>query len=72
MDREGAVFGIVVELHLRGVKTSFAVDKITNGGVFYDHFGPERVSGEAEKISTTICGDFDDDVGPASQNMFGF
>ncbi len=71
MDGEGTMLGIVVKLHLRGVIASLAVDKITDGGVFHDHTRPEGVTRKTEKIGTLISGDFDDDIGPAGQNMFG-
>lgn len=65
MDGERTVLAVVAEFHLRGIETGFAVDKITDGGVFDDHFGPERIAGKAEKISAFVGGDFNDDVGPA-------
>lgn len=66
MDGERAVFGVATEFHVRGVETGFAFNKIADGGVFFDHLGPERISGETEKISPSIGGDFDNDVSPAS------
>ena len=54
-----------MKLHLGGVVAGLAVDKITNGSVFDDHFGPERVARKTEKICTLIGGDFDDNIGPA-------
>ena len=65
MDGEGATLIVVAEFHLGGVVTSLAFDKITDGGVFYNHLRPERVSGEAEEIGALVSGDFDYDIGPA-------
>ena len=61
-----------MKLHLRGIKTSFTIDEITNGGIFDNHFRPERISGKAEKIGTTIGGDFNNNIGPAGENVFSF
>lgn len=41
---------VVVELHAGGVVAGLAIDKIADGGVFYDHFRPEWVTREPEKI----------------------
>ena len=71
MDGKGAMLVVVVELHLRGIVAGFAVNKITNSGVFDDHFGPEGVARKAEKIRALIGGDFDDDIGPTGENMLG-
>ena len=65
MDGEGTFLVVVVELHLGSVETGFAVDKIADGGVFDNHFGPERITRKAEEVGAFIGGDFDDDVGPA-------
>ena len=54
-----------------GVETGFAFDEITNRGVFDDHFGPEGVAGEAEKVRFLVGGYFNDDVGPTGEDMFG-
>ena len=70
--REGAALVVVMELHVRGVETGFAFDEIADGSVFDDHFGPERIAGKTEKVGFLIGGDFDDNVGPASENMVGF
>ena len=72
MNGKGALFGIVMEFHLGGIETSFTFDEVADGGIFDDHFGPERVARETEKECTAISGNFDDDVGPAGDNMFGF
>lgn len=72
VDGEWAILRVVVKFHLRGVKTGFAVDEIADGGVFNNHFGPERVAGETEEVSTLVGSDFDNDVGPASDDVFGF
>ena len=70
MNRKGAMFAVVVKLHLGSIEASFAVDEITNSGVFYDHFGPERITRKAKKIRAVRRGYFDDDISPASKNMF--
>ncbi len=72
VDGERTVLLVVAKFHLGSVETGFAVDKVADGGVFDNHFGPERIAGEAEKIGTFISGDFDDDVGPAGQDVLGF
>ncbi len=69
MDGERATLFIVAEFHLRSVVTGLAFDEIADSGVFYNHFGPERVSGESEKIGALVGGDFNYNVGPAGQNM---
>ena len=71
MDREWAAFVVVVELHLGGVEAGFAVDEVADGGVLYNHLGPEGVTGEAEEIGAFVGGDFDDDVGPAGEDVGG-
>ena len=58
-------------MHGRGVETGFAFDEVAKTRVFDDHFGPERVAREAEEELAVRGGDFDDDVGPAGDNMFG-
>ena len=63
---------IITELHLWCVVTSLALDKIADGGVFYDHTRPERVPGETEEIGALIGGNFNHNIGPTSQNMLGF
>ena len=68
---EGAVLLVVVEGHLWGVETGFALDEITESGVFDNHFGPEGVAGEAEEEVALVCGGFDDDIGPAGDDVFG-
>jgi len=65
MDGEGTIFFVVVELHLRGVETGFAFNEVADGGVFDNHFRPERVAGKAEEIVSGIGRDFNDDVSPA-------
>lgn len=60
---------VIVKLHLRGVETGLTVDKIANSGVFYDHFGPERVAGKSEKVGFLVGGDFDDDISPTGEDM---
>lgn len=65
------MFFVIVKLHLGSVETSLAIDKIANGGVFYDHFGPERVAREAEKVRALVCLYFYDNVGPAGEDMLG-
>lgn len=72
VDGEGAVVFVVVELHLGSVETSLAFDEVADGGVFFDHFGPEGVAREAEEIIAAVSGDFDDDVGPAGEDVLGF
>ena len=71
MDGKGAFLGVIAELHLGGVKASFAIDKVANGSVFDDHFGPERIAREAEEVIAVVGGDFDDDVGPAGEDVVG-
>lgn len=71
VDRKRTMLGIVVELHLRSVETSLTLDEVTDSGVFDDHLGPERIARETEKESTMISGDFDNNIGPASDNMLG-
>ena len=71
MNREGTAFVVVVEFHLGGIVAGFAVDEVADSGVFYDHARPERVSREAEEIGAFIGQNFDDDVGPASENVGG-
>ena len=65
MDREGAILGVVMKLHLGGVKTGFAFDEVTDCGVLDNHFRPERVAGETEEKVAFVGCDFDDDIGPA-------
>ena len=50
VDGKGAMVSIIMKRHLRGVVAGFAVDKVADGGVFDDHFRPEGIAGEAEKI----------------------
>ena len=69
VDGEGAALVVVAEVHLRGIETGLAVDKVTNGGVFYNHAGPERVAREAEKVRAAVGGDLDDNIGPAGQDV---
>ena len=57
---------------MRGIVASLAVDKVADGSVFDDHFGPKRVAGETEKIGAFVRGDFYDDISPTSKDMFGF
>ena len=62
---ERTVLLVVVEFHLGSIEAGFAIDKIADGGVFDDHFGPERIARKAEEIGAFVGGDFDDDIGPA-------
>ena len=71
VDGEGAFVFVVVEGHAGGVEAGFAFDEVAKFGVFDDHFGPEGVAGEAEEIVAGGGGDFDDDVGPAGEDVFG-
>ena len=64
MDGKGAMVSIVTEFHLGSVEAGFAIDKITDGGVFDDHFGPEGIARKTKKVGTFVSGDFDNDVGP--------
>ena len=50
VDGKRAMLGIVVKGHLWGVVAGFAVDKITDSGVFYNHLGPEGVARKTEEI----------------------
>ena len=70
VDGEGTLVLVVVESHAGGVEAGFPVDEVAKLGVFDDHFGPEGVSGEAEEEVPVVGGDFDDDVGPARDNLF--
>lgn len=70
MDREGAVVTIIVELHLRGVKTGFTFDEIANFGVFNNHFGPKWIAGEAEKVVAAGSTSLNDDISPTSNDVF--
>ena len=70
MDGERAVFAVIVQLHLGGIVASLAVDKVTNGSIFDDHFGPKRVARETEKIGAFVCGDFYDNISPTSKDVF--
>ena len=54
-----------------GVETSFTFDKIADSGVFDNHFGPKRIAGKAEKVGFLVGGDFDDNVGPTSEDVLG-
>ena len=65
------MFFVIVKLHLGSIETGLAIDKIANGGVFYNHFGPERVAWEAEKVRALVCLYFYDNVGPAGEDMLG-
>lgn len=71
MNGKGTLFRIVAELHLRGIEAGFAIYEVADGSVFDNHLGPEGVAGKTEKESTLIGGDFDDDIGPAGENVFG-
>lgn len=71
MDGKGALLRIVVEFHLRGVEASLAFDEVADGGILDDHLGPERVARETEKVGAMVGGDFDDDVSPAGDDVFG-
>ena len=71
MDGERAALIVVMKLHLRGVEAGFAFDEVADGGVFYDHARPEGVPREAEEIGAFIGQDFDDDIGPAGENVGG-
>jgi len=68
---ERAVLLVVVKSHLRGVETGFALNEITEFGVFDNHFGPEGVAGETEEEVALVCGGFDDDIGPSGDDVFG-
>lgn len=70
MNGEGAFF-MEVEGHGWGVETGFALYEIAETGVFYYHFCPKRVAGETKKIFALVCGDFDDDIGPAGNDVLG-
>ena len=65
------MLAIVMKLHLGSVKTSLAVDKVTDSGVFYYHFGPERIAWKTEEIRIIGGSDFNNDIGPASKDMLG-
>ena len=69
VDRKRTIFAIVVQLHLWSIKTGFAINEITNCGIFDNHFRPKRVAREAEKVRASIGADFNHDVGPAGENM---
>ena len=69
MDGERAMFFIIMKLHLGSVETGLAVDEITDGGVFDDHFGPKGIAREAEEIIAFVGGDFNDDVSPAGEDV---
>lgn len=64
-----AVF-VAEQFHVGGVETGFAFDEVTNSSVFHNHFGPERVAGEAEKVGFLVGGYLNNDVGPTSENVF--
>ena len=69
MNGEGAALVVVVEFHLGGIVAGLTVDEIADGGVFDDHFGPEGVSGEAEKVGALVGNYLHDDVSPASEDV---
>ena len=71
MNGEGAALVVVVEFHLGGIVAGLTVDEITDSGVFDDHFGPEGVSGEAEKVGALVGDYLHDDVGPAGEDVGG-
>lgn len=71
MDGKRTVFIVVTEFHLWCVEAGFAVNKITNRGVFYDHFGPKWVARKTKEEITFVGGYFNNDIGPASYNMIG-
>ena len=70
VDREGAFLIIVVKSHAGGIEACFALDVITKFRVFDNHFGPERISGETEEEAALVGCDFEDDVGPAGDDLF--
>ncbi len=69
MNGERTLFFVVVEGHAGSVEASFAFDEVTEFSVFDDHFGPEGISGEAEEEVAGVSGDFEDDVGPAGEDL---
>ena len=69
MNGEGAALVVVVEFHLGGIVAGLTVDEIADSGVFDDHFGPEGVSGEAEKVGALVGDHFHDDISPASEDV---
>lgn len=60
------MMSIITKFHLWSVETGFAFDKVANGSVFFDSFGPERISGKTEKVSGLIGFYFNNDISPAS------
>lgn len=68
--RKRAVFGIITELHLRSIKTSFTFDKVADFGIFHDHSGPKWIAWKTEEESTVFGGDLDHNISPAGDNMF--
>ena len=71
MDGERAAFVVVVELHLGGVIAGLAVDKLADGGILDDHFGPKRISWKTEKIGAVVGENLNDNIGPASEDVSG-
>lgn len=65
------MFGVVMQFHLWGIKTSFAVYELAYGSIFDYHFGPERIARKTEEIRTICGGDFYNNIGPAGDNMLG-
>ena len=71
VDGEGATFVIVVELHLGGVIAGLTIDEIADSGVFDNHFGPEGISGETEKIGAVVGENLNDNISPAGEDVGG-
>ena len=71
VNRKWAMMLIVMELHLWGVKTGFALYEIANGGVFDNHFGPKRIAWETEKIIALIGSNLYDNICPAGEDVLG-
>ena len=65
------MLAIVMKLHLGGVETGLAIDKVTDSGVFDYHFGPETIAWKTEEICTVGSSNFDNDICPASKDMLG-
>ena len=65
------MLAIVMKLHLGGVETGLAIDKVTDSGVFDYHFGPERIAWETEEICTVGSSNFNNNISPAGKDMLG-
>lgn len=69
MNGKGAAIFVAMQGHLWSVKTGFVLDEIANSSVFDDHFTPEGITGKAKEKSAVVSFDFNDNIGPASNNV---